>query len=191
MTRRSVSRLAMALTLATLLVACNRDNNKTTTGTAPKGSTGANQPGGASEKVELKVVKHADLVKAIEGHKGKVVLVDFWATWCKPCVEKFPKIAKLHDKHKDSGLVLISVSMDEEDKQDKALTFLKKQQATFPNYLVSDAPASQDHWKFVPIPTYLLFGKDGKLAQKFTADDEGKVTFTLEDVEEAVQKLLK
>lgn len=193
MNRRSVSRLVFGLMLASLLVACNRDSTKTTTGAAQKSPTGDQQPGPGSTnaKVELKVITHAELVKAIESHKGKVVLVDFWATWCKPCIEKFPKIAKIHDKHKNEGLVLITVSFDEEAKQDKALEFLKEQKAVYPNYLVKDAPASQEKWDFISIPTYLIYGKDGTLAQKFPVDPEGAKPFTVEEVQEAVQKQLK
>jgi thiol-disulfide isomerase/thioredoxin len=142
-------------------------------------------------KVQLKVVKHADLVKAIEAHKGKVVLVDFWATWCAPCVAKFPKIVQMQEEFRDKGLVCISVSLDKPTKQDKALDFLTDKKATFPNYLVENPDACQDHWDFVAIPTYLLFGKDGKLVQKFTTDPDAKTQVTIEDLHKAVEKQLK
>ena len=61
--------------------------------------------------------------------KGKVVIVDFWASWCGPCKESFPAMNELQKKYGDKGLVIIAVNEDEErsDMQD----FLKDNQATF------------------------------------------------------------
>jgi thiol-disulfide isomerase/thioredoxin len=145
----------------------------------------------AGQKVELKVVKHTELVKAIASHKGKVVLLDFWGLFCPPCKEKFPKVVTLHDKHRDKGLVCISVCFDDAKKQEKALEFLMANNATFANYLVQDPDSSQDHWDFVALPTYLVFSRDGKLANKFTIDPDAKVQFTIEQVKQAVEKALK
>jgi thiol-disulfide isomerase/thioredoxin len=147
--------------------------------------------GGKDGKVELKAVQHAELVKAIAAHKGKVVLVDFWATFCPPCMEKFPKVVAMHEKKYDKGLIVISVTFDEMPKHDKALEFLMKNKATFANYRVEDADKCQDQWDFVALPTYLVFGKDGKLANKFTIDPDAKSQFTMGDVAKAVEKQMK
>jgi thiol-disulfide isomerase/thioredoxin len=143
------------------------------------------------QKVELRIVKHTELVKAIASHKGKVVLVDFWGLFCPPCKEKFPKIVALHDKHRDKGLVCISVCFDDVKKQDKALEFLKENKAMFANYLVQDPDSCQDHWDFVALPTYLVFSRDGKLVNKFTIDPDAKAQFTIDQVQKAVEKALK
>jgi peroxiredoxin len=92
--------------------------------------------------------------------KGKVVLVDFWASWCVPCAESFPVMEKLHQSYKDQGLVIIAVSTDE--KSNDMQKFLKKHPATFAvvrdaaQKLVGLADAST-------MPTSFLIGRDGKI----------------------------
>lgn len=68
----------------------------------------------------------AGLRAAVEKHKGKVVMVNFWATWCPPCVEEFPDLVALRDKHA-GDLVLLTVSGDEaEDLDTKVKPFLAR-----------------------------------------------------------------
>jgi len=92
--------------------------------------------------------------------KGKVVLVDFWASWCVPCAESFPVMEKLHQSYKDQGLVIIAVSTDE--KSNDMQKFLKKHPAAFvvvrdaAQKLVGLADAST-------MPTSFLIGRDGKI----------------------------
>ena len=61
--------------------------------------------------------------------RGKVVLVDFWASWCLPCAESFPVMNELHKEYGDRGLVIIAVSVDE--KQKEMEFFIKKRPASF------------------------------------------------------------
>src|SRR5579863_7948842 len=86
-------------------------------------------------KVSLKPVTPEEYKALIAAQKGKVVLVDFWATWCGPCREKFPKTLALAKKYKDQGLTVVSVSMDSPERRDqeKALHFLQEQDAQITN----------------------------------------------------------
>ncbi|HTB84182.1 MAG TPA: TlpA disulfide reductase family protein [Candidatus Sulfotelmatobacter sp.] len=94
---------------------------------------------------------------------GKVVVIDFWASWCGPCKESFPAMNELQKKYSDKGLVIIAVNEDEEASDMK--DFLKDNPANFT--VVRDAGQ-----KLVAVagigtmPSSFVFGPDGKI--KFT-----------------------
>ena len=74
--------------------------------------------------------------KAIAAQKGRVVLVNFWATWCGPCVAEFPAIVQVSRQYKRQGLSVIAVSADAaRDRTTKVQPFLVKQGVAFPVYL--------------------------------------------------------
>lgn len=100
--------------------------------------------GGASGKPEItckgkpEVGKNASTfsLKSVNGgapmsiEKGKVTIVDFWATWCEPCKKSFPKYQELYVKYKASGLEILAVSVDDEKKE--IPDFIKTYGAKFP-----------------------------------------------------------
>jgi len=93
------------------------------------------------QKRALPQVDAAGLSKAVSAKKGKVVLVNFWATWCAPCVAEFPEIVRLYQKYHDKGLEVIAVSFDEA--APAAIPFLDKQKAEFLN-LIKDPKQDDD-----------------------------------------------
>ena len=117
--------------------------------------------------------------------KGKILMVDFWASWCGPCKESFPAMEELHKKYAGKGLVLIAVNVDENRKDMEE--FLKKNAATFA--VVRDAAQK-------------LVDKTGvgTMPSSFLIDAEGKVRFahsgyhgndTKKQYEEEIESLLK
>ncbi len=91
---------------------------------------------------------------------GKVVLVDFWASWCTPCKASFPMMAKLHADYAARGLVIAAVSVDEKSAAAKA--FAKKLAPPFP--ALHDAQQKLVQQVVVPaMPTSYLLGPDGRV----------------------------
>ena len=92
--------------------------------------------------------------------QGKVVLVDFWASWCAPCLQSFPWMNNLHARHAGDGLVIVAVNLD----QDRALAdaFLNRVPAQFRvEYDPSGSLAKS--FGVEAMPTSFLIGRDGKV----------------------------
>ena len=144
------------------------------------------------KKIEMTLVKYDGLKQEILKHRGKVVIVDFWATWCPNCIKAFPEFVAMQEKHAAKGLVVISVSLDDardKGKVDLANQILTKRKLPFRNLLL-DEPG--DFWpkKFETdsLPLYYVFDRNGKWVRYRAADYKDGVPYDeLEKV--AVQML--
>jgi thiol-disulfide isomerase/thioredoxin len=93
--------------------------------------------------------------------KGKVVLLDFWASWSGPCKESFPVMEVLHQKYAAKGLVVLAVNLDDDAGAMKE--FLKSHPASFP--IVRDAGKKLVNTASIAsMPTSFVIGRDGKVA---------------------------
>lgn len=92
-----------------------------------------------TKQVSVTPIAAADLKKEITARKGKVVLVNFWATWCPPCVKEFPELVKLREQYSGKGLEILFVSADDrEELSTKVLPFLQKNNATFQTWILGE-----------------------------------------------------
>src|SRR5262249_37812095 len=124
-------------------------------------------------------------------NKGKIIVVDVWATFCIPCMKEFPNLVEIHQQHAKDGVVCMSVSVDDSDNREKALKFLQAKGAAFPNFLLDeDASVWQEAWKSKGVPIVFVFNRDGTQAGKFDSDDPDK-QFSYKDVKAKVDELLK
>jgi thiol-disulfide isomerase/thioredoxin len=127
--------------------------------------------------------------KTIAAQKGKVVLVDFWATWCVPCRKEMPEVAKLEAKLKAKGFVVIPISSDEPENDAAARAFLSKSGIQSPGFL--KAPKDDDafiraidaKWSG-ELPALVLYDKTGKKVQIWKGET------AIATIEAAVAKLL-
>ena len=118
----------------------------------------------ASGEVKLEVVSHSALLKKLQKWRGKVVVLDLWASWCQPCKQSFPHLVEMHHKYADRGVICVSVSLDKVEDKDYALKFLQAQNATFPNYLLEDGDdAMQNYFGVNGIPAVFVYDRDGQM----------------------------
>jgi cytochrome c biogenesis protein CcmG, thiol:disulfide interchange protein DsbE len=94
----------------------------------------------------------------LDSLKGKVVIVDFWASWCAPCKEEMPVLEKLYKKYKDRGLVVVGVSVDQE--LANAKTFIKQNPVSFS--IVHDGThAVANRYKPPKMPSSYIVDRNG------------------------------
>ncbi len=112
------------------------------------------------------------LAETIESLKGKVVLVDYWATWCGPCVASFPHTVEIGKEFEAKGLAVVTISFDYLDEQNKAKAFLSQHETdTFVNLISSyDGPGSEaaDAFQVDGFPTLRLYDRAGKKVWEHT-----------------------
>jgi peroxiredoxin len=115
--------------------------------------------------------------------KGKVVLLDFWATWCAPCLREVPNFVQMQGKYKDKGFTILAVSLDEE-----GLAVVKPvAQRLRINYPVAigSTQVADEYGGIQALPTVFLIGRDGTILQTFVGvADKSKY-------EDAIQSALR
>ena len=123
----------------------------------------------------LSPVDEVGYTKLLQANKGKVVLVDFWATWCAPCRAEMPRVAKMAESLKAKGLVVLTISADDPEQEVDAIKFLKQSGIAMPSYL--KRPKNDD--KFISgvdpkwsgaLPAMFLYDKTGKKVKSWIGE---------------------
>ncbi|MGI8670095.1 MAG: TlpA disulfide reductase family protein [Aridibacter sp.] len=119
-------------------------------------------------------------------YKGKVVVLDFWATYCPPCIEEIPHLKELQAKYGDKGLQIIGLHVGGEEDEPNVPAFIERLKIDYPLATPEDELTYALLGNDNRIPQTLVFDRNGKLVKQFVAyDDEIKKQLN-ETVEETV-----
>jgi thiol-disulfide isomerase/thioredoxin len=106
-------------------------------------------------------------------HRGKPLVVNFWATWCEPCRDEYPLIVELAKEFKSQGVTVLGIDMDDDSDMNLVRRFIAKNQPPFPNYrqkpgidLDSFYNGVNPQWKGT-MPQTIFYGRDGNIVGFF------------------------
>ncbi len=96
--------------------------------------------------------------------EGKVAIIDFWATWCPPCVKEIPEFIELYQAYRDQGLVILGISMDQAGPE-VVRNFVAKNGVTYP-VAMFNPEVVEAYEVFTGIPTTFILDRQGQVVQK-------------------------
>ena len=102
-------------------------------------------------------------------YRGKVVLLNFWATWCPPCVQEMPSLNATHEGFRDDGFVVLGISVDEDEGQ--YTEFLRNAGVTFPTARDPERSVST-RYGTMKYPESFLISREGKVLRKYVGPEE-------------------
>jgi peroxiredoxin len=120
----------------------------------------------------------------LSDHRGKVVLVNVWATWCRPCVEEMPSMQKLYQKFKDDGFEILAVSIDDQG-AGVVIPFMQHHKLTFPALIDSEGTI-RARYGVAGVPESFIVDQQGFLVKKIT----GAADWSAPGVFRFIEKLL-
>jgi thiol-disulfide isomerase/thioredoxin len=156
------------------------------------GGSGISPQANTADGISLEVVDIDGYRQALAKHRGKVIFVDFWATWCPPCMENFPHTVHISRAFPADEVAVMSVSFDEPEDKDKALLFLQKQESRFDNFITTYGAGTEGTEVFEidsGVPHYKIYDREGNVAKTLAPGPDLEITLELLDAE--IRKVLE
>lgn len=147
-----------------------------------------------SDSTDLQAISFTEWDGVLEKQRGNITVVDYWASWCPPCIERFPHMVEMHHTYQDRGVSFISLNLDEQGDEESiewANEFLERVGAVFPNYHMDENMTEAfERLDLLGLPAVRVFARDGRETHRLSGDNPNK-QFTEKDVENAVLGLLE
>ncbi len=149
--------LLVFIFISVFLFSCTKSD----TGTEKPSSS---QSAGLAPDFVLKDIEGKDV--RLSNYKGKIVVLEFWATWCPPCKATIPELVALQRKYAEKGLVVLGVSIDEGDNLPSKLSaFSKENKMNYP-ILIGNEEISRAYG-VISIPVTVLIGRDNRIISSY------------------------
>jgi peroxiredoxin len=177
-------RLAAAAFPLLALLACG-GSAESGKGAESGGGDNGGLVGNPAPDFSVKAVANGSGTLSLKGMRGKVVLIDFWGTFCEPCKKSFPKLQDLNTKYSSSGLRIVGVSEDESDDKDKIPGFGDTYGAKFPLAWDGDKSIAK-HYKPETMPSSFIIDKKGVVRYAHVGYHDGEEV----EVEKEIKELL-
>jgi len=134
-------------------------------------TSGARSERPASKPIEVPLINAQKFSQALKKLKGKVVVVNMWATWCVPCRKEFPLLVQLYQQYKSRGIELLAISNDDPQNLEDVKDFVTERHALFPAYIVNPDGANDLREAIYPewtggLPSTFFFDRHGELKGK-------------------------
>lgn len=181
--------LLILLTVAALLAAVFLADRATRLDSKAGKSSASDGSSGPAPDFSLRTLE--DTNSTLSQYKGKVVLVNFWATWCDPCREEIPWLIEFQEKYGPRGFVVLGVAMDDEGKsvvasyiaQERFSVGGKSVPINYP-ILLGNEDVAQKYGGLIGFPTSFLIGRDGRISRRII----GQLHY--DDIDQSIQSLL-
>lgn len=165
-------RIILLLTLSFLLFGCRPSAPPVSVGNTPISVNGVPVKDSESQPLkpfgEMSWTGFDGSVQKLKDHRGKVVILDFWATYCPPCIEEIPHLIELQTKYGTNDLVVIGLHVGGEEDQPKVPEFVERLKITYPLAYPEGALTSFVFGQQTAIPQTAIFDRQGKLVKKIT-----------------------
>ncbi len=179
---RGRARVGAVLLLSLLPAACGGQDaasaGPTNAGDVQRGSAeaGGNASDFSARDIEGRTHRFADYL-------GKqAIVLNFWATWCEPCVAEFPHLRRIYDANKEKGLIIFGVAMDGPETVANVGAFAKRNRLNFPVLLDEDSQIAAIYNPKKSAPLSVLINKQGKISSIREGYNPGDEEFLARDI---------
>jgi len=191
-TALTIFSIAIILIASAFSIACNSAEAPRVAANAPK-PIPPRDPKAIESASVVEINKLDGSSFKLSDYRGKVLVVDFWATYCPPCVRQVPQLAELSRKYRDKGVEVVGLTADDKADQEQVVAFLKKAGADYTvgydNQWVSSAflKNTENEMRVIPIPQLFVISRDGRIVEHLIGDTPGR---GIEHVEQVVKEQL-
>ncbi len=106
---------------------------------------------------------------SLKQYRGKVVLLNFWATWCAPCLHELPVFSELYMNYSSKGLVILGASLDEANSRDAVDATARKFKISYPIF-IDVIPEAMESFGVENVPATILLDREGRIVDRFSGE---------------------